>query len=192
MVEEPTVEETILILKGLRDRYEAHHRVKIMDEAIEGAAKLSSRYITDRYLPDKAIDLLDEASSKVRLRGLIVPPEVKDLEKEIDEVILEKDAAIKNEEFEKAASLRDKEQKLKDKLESMRSQWKNNQGREEAVVTEDDIADVVASWTGIPVAKIAQEETIKLLNLEEVLHERVIGQNEAIEAVSQARRAGQD
>ena len=188
MVEEPTVEETILILKGLRDRYEAHHRVKIMDEAIEGAAKLSSRYITDRYLPDKAIDLLDEASSKVRLRGLIVPPEVKDLEKEIDEVILEKDAAIKNEEFEKAASLRDKEQKLKDKLESMRSQWKNNQGREEAVVTEDDIADVVASWTGIPVAKIAQEETIKLLNLEEVLHERVIGQNEAIEAVSQAVR----
>ena len=159
LVDEPTVEETISILKGLRDRYEAHHRVQITDDAIEAAAVLSSRYISDRFLPDKAIDLLDEAASKVRLQGLVVPPDLKELEAKIEEVKIEKEAAIKNEEFEKAASLRDQEQKLRDELEDRRAQWKNNQGRHEATVKEQDIADVVASWTGIPVNQIAQAES---------------------------------
>lgn len=188
LVDEPTVEETIAILNGLRDRYEAHHRVEISDKAIESATVLSNRYISDRFLPDKAIDLLDEAASKVRLRGLIVPPEVKDLETKAEEIKIEKDAAIKNEEFEKAASLRDQEQKLRDQLEDIRSQWKNNQGRQEAVVNEQDIADVVANWTGIPVTKIAQEESERLLDLEKILHERVIAQDEAIASVSKAIR----
>lgn len=188
MVDEPTVEETVAILKGLRDRYEAHHRVQISDGAIEAAAVLSSRYITDRYLPDKAIDLLDEAASKVRLKGLVVPQELKDLEAKIEEVKIEKEAAIKNEEFEKAASLRDQEQKLRDELDDKRSQWKNNQGRHEANVAAQDIADVVANWTGIPVNQIAQTESERLLNLEQILHQRVVAQDEAIAALSRAIR----
>lgn len=187
-IDEPTVEETIAILKGLRDRYEAHHRVQISDKAIEAAAVLSSRYISDRFLPDKAIDLLDEASSKVRLRGLVVPQNLKELEARVEELKIEKEAAIKNEEFEKAASLRDQEQKLRDQLEEIRSQWKSNQGRQEAVVDEQDIADVVASWTGIPVKQVAQEESERLLHLEEILHRRVVAQDEAIEALSKAIR----
>lgn len=187
-VDEPTVEETVAILKGLRDRYEAHHRVQISDMAIEAAAVLSSRYISDRFLPDKAIDLLDEAASKVRLRGLVVPQDLKELEAKVEELKIEKEAAIKNEEFEKAASLRDQEQKLRDQLEEIRSQWKSNQGRQEAVVDEQDIADVVASWTGIPVKQVAQEESQRLLNLEEILHQRVVAQDEAIEALSKAIR----
>jgi len=188
LVDEPTVEETIAILRGLRDRYEAHHRVRITDAAIEAAAVLSSRYISDRYLPDKAIDLLDEAASKVRLQGLIVPQEVKELEIKVEELKLEKEAAIKNEEFEKAASLRDKEQKLRDQLENMRVQWKNNQGRQEVTVTEQDIASVVSNWTGIPVKQITQHESERLLNLETILHERVVAQDEAIAVVSKAIR----
>lgn len=187
-VDEPTVEETIAILRGLQDRYEAHHRVKIHDQAIDAAAKLSDRYISDRFLPDKAIDLLDEASSKVRLKGLVVPPELKELEAKVEELRIEKESAIKNEEFEKAASLRDQEQRLREEVEDKRSKWKSNRGRSDAVVTEEDIASVVASWTGIPVSKIAEEESDRLLKLEEVLHQRVIAQDEAINAVSRAVR----
>ncbi|HHT68833.1 MAG TPA: ATP-dependent Clp protease ATP-binding subunit [Firmicutes bacterium] len=188
MVDEPTVEETIEILKGLRDRYEAHHRVKIQDESIVAAARLSDRYISDRFLPDKAIDLMDEAGSRVRLAGLVAPPELKELEARIEEISVEKEAAIKNEEFEQAASLRDTEQKLQEELEAKRSEWRKSHGRAEAVVTAEDIAAVVAGWTGVPVTDITEEDAIRLLNLEELLHERVIGQDEAIGAVSQAVR----
>lgn len=188
MVDEPSVEETVEILKGLRDRYEAHHRVKIKDEAIEAAARLSDRYISDRFLPDKAIDLMDEAGSKVRLSGLVAPPELKELEARIEEIRIEKEAAIKNEKFEEAAALRDDEQRLEEKLETLRSEWRSSQGRSHAVVTAQDIAEVVADWTGIPITDIAEEEAIRLLNLEDVLHRRVIGQEEAINAISQAVR----
>ena len=187
MVDEPTVEETIEILKGLRDRYEAHHRVKIKDESIVAAARLSDRYISDRFLPDKAIDLMDEAGSQVRLRGLVPPPELKELEAKIEETIIEKEAAIKNEQFEQAASLRDQEQRLQAELETKRQEWRKNHSRQEAVVTPEDIATVVANWTGIPVTEIAEEDAVRLLNLEQILHERVIGQDEAI-VISQAVR----
>ena len=188
MVDEPTVEETIEILQGLRDRYEAHHRVKIMDESIVAAARLADRYISDRFLPDKAIDLMDEAGSQVRLRGLVPPPALKELEAKIEETIIEKEAAIKNEQFEQAASLRDLEQKLQAELEEKRQEWRKDQGRQEAVVTPEDIAAIVASWTGIPVTEIAEEDAVRLLNLEQVLHKRVVGQDEAISAISQAVR----
>lgn len=188
MVEEPTVEETVAILEGLRDRYEAHHRVKITDEALRAAARLSDRYVTDRFLPDKAIDLIDEAASKVRLSGLVVPPKLKELEEKIEELRVEKESAIKNEEFEKAASLRDKEQQLREELERQREEWKNNRVRREGIVDEEDIAQIVSGWTGIPVSKLAQEETERLLNLEKVLHQRVVGQDEAIGAISRAIR----
>lgn len=187
-VDEPTVEETILIIKGLRDRYEAHHRVKITDEAVEAAAKLSDRYISDRFLPDKAIDLIDEAGSKVRLRSYTVPPNLKELEDSLESIKSEKNAAVSSQEFEKAAALRDSEQKEKAKLEQMKKEWKEKQGKEESTVNVDDIAQVVAMWTGIPVSKIAQEESAKLLNLEEELHKRVVGQSEAVEAISRAIR----
>ena len=187
-VDEPTIEETILIIKGLRDRYEAHHRVKITDEAVDAAAKLSDRYISDRFLPDKAIDLIDEAGSKVRLRSFTIPPSLKELENKLENVRSEKNAAVQSQEFEKAAALRDTEQKIKDELEQTKKAWKEKQGKEEAEVTVDDIAMVVAMWTGIPVSKIAQEESAKLLNLEEELHKRVVGQGEAVEAISRAIR----
>jgi ATP-dependent Clp protease ATP-binding subunit ClpC len=187
-VDEPTVDETILIIKGLRDRYEAHHRVKITDEAVEAAAKLSDRYISDRFLPDKAIDLIDEAGSKVRLRSFTIPPNLKELEARLDNVRSEKNAAVSSQEFEKAAALRDTEQKLKDELEKTKKEWKEKQGKEESQVTVDDIATVVAMWTGVPVNKIQQEESTKLLKLEEELHKRVVGQDEAVEAISRAIR----
>ena len=187
-VDEPTVEETIQIIKGLRDRYEAHHRVKISDEAVEAAAKLSDRYISDRFLPDKAIDLIDEAGSKVRLRSYTVPPNLKELEDKLEGIKSEKNAAVSGQEFEKAAALRDSEQKLKQELEQLKKEWKERQGKEESTVYADDIAQVVAMWTGIPVSKIAQEESAKLLNLEEELHKRVVGQGEAVEAISRAIR----
>ena len=187
-VDEPTVEETIQIIKGLRDRYEAHHRVKISDEAVEAAAKLSDRYISDRFLPDKAIDLIDEAGSKVRLRSYTVPPNLKELEDKLEGIKSEKNAAVSGQEFEKAAALRDSEQKLKQELEQLKKEWKERQGKEESTVYVDDIAQVVAMWTGIPVSKIAQEESAKLLNLEEELHKRVVGQGEAVEAISRAIR----
>ncbi|MFD1395711.1 ATP-dependent Clp protease ATP-binding subunit [Kroppenstedtia eburnea] len=187
-VDEPSSEETILILKGLRDRYEAHHRVKITDEAIEASVKLSDRYITDRFLPDKAIDLIDEAASKVRLSSFTVPPDLKEMEQKLEEVRKEKDAAVQSQEFEKAASLRDKEQKLREELESTRNRWKEDQGKTDSEVGPEDIAEVVANWTGIPVRKLAEEESDRLLNLEEILHKRVIGQDEAVLSVSRAIR----
>lgn len=187
-VNEPSPEEAVLILQGLRDRYEAHHRVKITDEAIEQAVKLSDRYITDRYLPDKAIDLIDEAASKVRLSSYTVPSDVKELEQKLEEVKKEKDAAVQSQEFEKAASLRDREQKLREELELTRNQWKQDQGKSDYEVTVEDIADVVSNWTGVPVVKLAEEESARLLNMENILHNRVIGQDEAVVSVSRAIR----
>ncbi|MBD7983674.1 ATP-dependent Clp protease ATP-binding subunit [Sporosarcina sp. Sa2YVA2] len=187
-VDEPTVDETILIIRGLRDRYEAHHRVKITDEAIDAAAKMSDRYISDRFLPDKAIDLIDEAGSKVRLRSYTTPPNLKELEAKLEAVRHEKNAAVQAQEFEKAASFRDKEQKMKEELESTKTEWKEKQGKKESEVTVNDIAEVVAMWTGVPVSKIAETESAKLLNMEELLHERVIGQSEAVTAISRAIR----
>ena len=187
-VDEPTAEESVQILKGLRDRYEAHHRVSITDEAIDAAVKLSDRYISDRFLPDKAIDLIDEAGSKVRLRSYTTPPNLKELEVKLEEIRKEKDAAVQSQEFEKAASLRDSEQRLREQLEETKKAWKEKQGQENSEVTVEDIASVVASWTGIPVSKLAQTETDKLLNLEDLLHYRVIGQDEAVVAISKAVR----
>lgn len=188
MVDEPTPAETIQILKGLRDRYEAHHRVIITDEAIEQAVKLSDRYITDRFLPDKAIDLIDEAASRVRVQSYTVPPNLKELEAKLEEIKKEKDAAVQSQEFEKAASLRDKEQQLKEELGDTKNKWKELQGRTDTEVTIEDISQVVASWTGIPVTKLAEEETDRLIKMEEILHERVIGQDEAVKAISRAIR----
>ncbi|CAG9622250.1 ATP-dependent protease ATP-binding subunit ClpC [Sutcliffiella rhizosphaerae] len=187
-VDEPNTEESIQILRGLRDRYEAHHRVSITDEAIEQAVKLSDRYISDRFLPDKAIDLIDEAGSKVRLRSFTTPPNLKELEVKLESVRNEKDAAVQSQEFEKAASLRDSEQRLREQLEETKKTWKEKQGQENTEVTVEDIAMVVSSWTGIPVSKLAQTETDKLLNMESLLHSRVIGQDEAVKAVSKAVR----
>jgi ATP-dependent Clp protease ATP-binding subunit ClpC len=187
-VDQPSPEEAIQILHGLRDRYEAHHRVKITDEAIKEAVTLSDRYITDRFLPDKAIDLIDEAGSKVRLRSYTTPPTLKLLENRLEDVRKEKDAAVQSQEFEKAASLRDTEQKLREELDSTKNEWKEKQGRLDTEVTPEDIAQVVASWTGIPVSKLAEEETERLLKMEDILHERVIGQEEAVKAVSRAIR----
>ncbi|KYH31403.1 ATP-dependent Clp protease ATP-binding subunit [Neomoorella mulderi] len=188
MVGEPTVEETIAILKGLRDRYEAHHRVKISDAALEAAARLSDRYITDRYLPDKAIDLVDEAASRVRLKVYTAPDDVKKLEARLEELEKEKAAAVHAQEFEKAAALRDEEKKIKEELEAKKGEWQKEKGLEKSVVTPEDIAQIVSSWTGIPVTQLAQEESERLLHLEDVLHQRVIGQDEAVHAVARAVR----
>jgi ATP-dependent Clp protease ATP-binding subunit ClpC len=189
-VGEPSQEETIEILKGIRDKYEAHHRVKITDGALEAAARLSSRYITDRYLPDKAIDLIDEAASKVRLKAFTAPVNVKMLEEQLEKLAKEKEDAIRLQEFEKAAAIRDQEQKLKAQHEKIKDDWyQKNQTRTDTV-TEDEIADIVASWTGIPVKRLAEEESERLMKMEDVLHERVIGQDEAVKAVSKAIRRG--
>lgn len=187
-VDEPSVEESIQILQGLRDRYEAHHRVTITDEAIEAAAKLSDRYITDRFLPDKAIDLIDEAASKVRLRSYTTPPNLKELEQQLEEVRKEKDAAVQSQEFEKAAALRDDEQKLKKELEVTETKWKEKQGQENSEVTVEDIASVVSTWTGVPVSALTKDESERLLHMEDILHDRLIGQEEAVKAVSKAIR----
>ncbi|RNB78788.1 ATP-dependent Clp protease ATP-binding subunit [Brevibacillus panacihumi] len=187
-VDEPVPEDAIKILHGLRDRYEAHHRVKITDEAIEQAVKLSDRYITDRFLPDKAIDLIDEAASKVRLQSFTVPPNLKELEGRLEEVRKEKDAAVQSQEFEEAAALRDQEQKLREELDKTKKDWKERQGQLNMEVTPEDIATVVASWTGIPVLKLKEEETERLLKMEEILHDRVIGQDEAVKSISRAIR----
>jgi len=187
-VDEPVPEDAVKILHGLRDRYEAHHRVKITDEAIEQAVKLSDRYITDRFLPDKAIDLIDEAASKVRLQSFTVPPNLKELEGRLEEVRKEKDAAVQSQEFEEAAALRDQEQKLREELDKTKKDWKERQGQLNMEVTPEDIATVVASWTGIPVLKLKEEETERLLKMEEILHDRVIGQDEAVKSISRAIR----
>ncbi len=189
-VGEPSVEETIEILKGIREKYEAHHGVKISDKAIIAAAKMSSRYITDRYLPDKAIDLVDEACSRVRLGALTPPADVKDMEKELDEVAAEKKEAINSQDFEKAAVLRDKEKELKENLEKLREEWKGQTSQSAGEIGEEEIAAVISGWTGIPVVKLAEEESERLRKLEDVLHKRVIGQNEAVSAVSRAIRRG--
>ncbi|NLP23580.1 MAG: ATP-dependent Clp protease ATP-binding subunit [Syntrophomonadaceae bacterium] len=188
MVDEPTLEESIEILKGLRDRYEAHHAVKIGDDAIEAAVQLSFRYISDRYLPDKAIDLIDEASSRVRLANYVVPDDIKEGENRLQELIKEKEEAINAQEYEKAAQLRDEEQKLKEQIESERKEWANKRSLEMGTVGEEDIAAIVSSWTGIPVSKLAEEESERLVHLEEILHQRVVGQEEAVKAVARAVR----
>ena len=187
-VEEPTADEALEILRGLRDRYEAHHRVKISDEAIEAAVKLADRYIIDRFLPDKAIDLIDEAASRVRLQSYVTPPGIKDKESELEKVRQEKEAAISAQEFEKAAQMRDTEQKLKEELESFKKDWEKQKGLDKRTVTEEDIAHIVSSWTGIPVQKLTEGESERLLKMEDILHNRVVGQNEAVEAVSKAVR----
>ncbi|MGI6119728.1 MAG: ATP-dependent Clp protease ATP-binding subunit [Desulfosporosinus sp.] len=187
-VGEPTIQEAILILRGLRDRYEAHHRVKISDEAIEAAVRLSDRYISDRFLPDKAIDLMDEAGSRVRLATFTVPQELKQLEEETDRLKKEKEAAVSSQKFEKAAQIRDQEHKLRSELAQQREEWQNKRNKENVMVTPDDIAQIVASWTGVPVKKLAQEESDRLLHLEEDLHLRLIGQDEAVTAVARSVR----
>lgn len=189
-VEQPTEDEAIEILKGLRDKYEAHHQVHITDESIVAAVKLSSRYITDRFLPDKAIDLVDEAASRVRLRTFTAPPNVKELEEKLEELEKEKEAAIKTEEFEKAGEIKKKQDEIKKQLEDEKNNWKDSHTKSAQVVTEDEIADIVASWTGIPVRKLAEEESERLRNMEGILHKRVIGQKEAVKAVSKAIRRG--
>lgn len=187
-VNEPTHEETVEILKGIRDKYEAHHNIKILDEAIESAVELSSRYINDRFLPDKAIDLIDEASSKLRLSALKEPDSLKEKEMKIEEMNKEKEDAVKVQKFEKAAKIRDEVNKLKEELEEERNKWKNKKTKAIAKLTQEDIAKTIASWTGIPVNKISQDENKKLKNLDKELHKRVVGQNEAVEAVAKAIR----
>ena len=187
-VDEPTNEDSIAILKGLRDRYEAHHRINISDEAIEASVTMSDRYISDRFLPDKAIDLIDEASSKVRLRNYTTPPSLKELEAELETVKKEKDAAVHSQEFENAANLRDKQTKLEKQLEETKNEWKKVQGEKNTCVTAEDIAVVVANWTGVPITKLNETESERLLNLESILHNRVIGQNDAVQSISKAVR----
>jgi|LSQX01.1.fsa_nt_gb ATP-dependent Clp protease ATP-binding subunit ClpC len=187
-VGEPSKEETLAILKGLRDRYEAHHRVKITDEALEAAVTLSDRYISDRYLPDKAIDLIDEAASRVRMKAHTTPPDLKELEEKLETLRQEKEAAVRGQEFELAAKLRDQEQQLKQELQDLKQEWEQRQLTETKSVQVDDIGEIVSSWTGIPVTQLTQEESERLLNMEEILHKRVIGQSEAVKAVSRAIR----
>ncbi len=188
LVKEPTVEETIDILKGLRDKYEAHHKVTITDEAIEAAAKLSHRYIADRFLPDKAIDLIDEASSKQRIKTVTAPPDLKDLEELLKKTSNEKQEAINKQKFEQAAELRDKEKELIEDLDNRKKSWKQESSTNDTFIDYDDIAQIVSSWTGIPVRKMASDETDRLLNLEQILHKRLIGQEQAVEATAKAIR----
>lgn len=187
-VGEPTVEETIQILKGLRDKYEAHHRVKITDNALVAAANLSDRYITDRFLPDKAIDLIDEAGAKMRIKNLTAPADIKSIEEDLKRTNSEKEDAISLQDFEKAARLRDKEKDLKNKLESIKNNWKTQSDNQTHIVDEKQIANVVANWTNIPVERLTEKESEKLLHLEELLHKRVIGQEEAVKSIARAVR----
>ncbi len=189
-VPEPNEEDTVLILKGLRDKYEAHHKVIISDEAIEAAVKLSARYINDRFLPDKAIDLIDEAASRVRLSASNVPDELKRLEENIARACAEKEDAISSQEFERAARLRDDERKLSEELKEKREAWKESNAHASGNVDAEIIAEIVSMWTGVPVAQLTEEESARLLRLESVLHERIIGQEEAVNAVSRAIRRG--
>ncbi|MDR5695590.1 MAG: ATP-dependent Clp protease ATP-binding subunit [Armatimonadota bacterium] len=188
LVKEPTVEQTIEILRGLRERYEAHHGVTITDEAIVAAATLADKYIRDRYLPDKAIDLMDESASKIRLQASFLPQELRQAMERVERVKREKEEAIKNQDFERAAQLRDKERVLRQKLEELESSWKAQRGKDLTKVTAEDIAEVVSAWTGIPVTRLVEEETQKLLRMEEALHKRIVGQDEAVQAVSRAIR----
>ena len=187
-VGEPTREEAVAILFGLRDRYEAHHKARITDEAIRAAVELSGRYIPDRFLPDKAIDLMDEAASRVRLRAYNTPPDVKALRERIEGLRKEKEEAVNNQNYERAAALRDEEQHLSAQISATEADWERERDNQESTVTEEDIADVVHAWTGIPVRQLTEDESEKLLHLEETLHRRVIGQEEAVSAVSRAIR----
>lgn len=189
-VGEPSKEEAVEILKGVRDKYEAHHRVKITDDALEAAVMLSDRYITDRFLPDKAIDLVDEAASRIRLKTFTAPPDIKDMEEKVERLAKEKEDSIRCQEFEKAANIRDEEQKLKNELDKIKDQWRQKNQTKTDTVTADDIAEIVASWTGIPVKKLAEEESERLLKMEDTLHNRVIGQEEAVKSISKAIRRG--
>ena len=187
-VEEPSTDDTVQILRGLRDRYEAHHRCKISDEALEAAATLAARYIQDRHLPDKAIDLIDEAASRMRIKTMTAPPRYRELEEEIEKVRKDKEASIENQEFEKAASLRDKERKLTQKKRELEEQWRDQEQTEQPEIGEEEIADIVSMWTGIPVFKLTEAESQRLVRMEEELHKRVIGQDAAIIAVSKSIR----
>ncbi len=188
MVEEPSVEDTIKILTGLRDKYEAHHGIKITDEAIRAAAELSNRYITDRFLPDKAIDLIDEASSMVKINSYVAPDGLKDLEEKLEELLQEKEEAINTQNFEKAAQIRDKEKQIRKQLEEEKNRWQKEKQHSNLVLRYDDIAKVVSDWTGIPVNRLTVEESEKLLNLEKELHKKIVGQEQAVEAVANAIR----
>jgi ATP-dependent Clp protease ATP-binding subunit ClpC len=189
VVGEPSKEESLAILKGLRDRYEAHHKVKITDEALEAAVKLADRYIADRFLPDKAIDLIDEAASRVRIRNYTAPPDLKQIEEKLANLRAEKEAAVRNQEFELAAELRDQERKIKEELAELKKEWEQQIGTADlSMVTAEDVAYIVSSWTGVPVEKLAEEESARLLNLEKILHQRVVGQDEAVKSVSKAIR----
>ena len=187
-IDEPTPEDAVEILKGLRDRYEAHHRIKIPDEAIDAAVKLSVRYVTGRYLPDKAIDVIDEACSRVRLSTLTAPPDLKALEDEIAAVAAKKEEAVKSQDFENAAKLRDEEKQKREALEARKKEWSEQQTKTHGAVTADDIAAVISGWTGVPVAQLTEDEGQRLLHLEDTLHQRVIGQDEAVTAVAKAIR----
>ncbi len=189
-VEEPSEEDAIKMLKCLRDKYEAHHSVKITDDAILASVKLSSRYITDRFLPDKAIDVLDEAASKVRLTTFTIPPEIKALEEQLIDFSKEKEEAIKTENYERASQIKLKEQEIRTKLDEEKNNWKDKNGNEAQVVTPDEIADIISGWTGIPVKKMQEEESQRLKNMESILHKRVIGQEEAVKSIAKAIRRG--
>jgi len=187
-ISEPSIEETIDILQGLRDKYEAHHKIKINDQALEAAARLSARYVSGRFLPDKAIDLVDEAASRIKLQNTISPPDMKKVEIQLNKIIKEKESTIKLQEFEKAAQLRDKEKKLETELQKMKEKWETGRKINKVEVTEEDIAEIVSSWTGIPVFSLKEEETQKLLRMEDELHKRIIGQDEALISISKAIR----
>src|SRR6187399_2862706 len=187
-VDPPTTEETVQILKGLRDRYEQHHKVEITDEALEASAELADRYISDRFLPDKAIDLIDEAASRMRIKSMSSPPVYRELEEEIETTRRDKEAAIENQEFEKAAHLRDRERQLTNKKRDLEDAWESGEGGERPSIGEEEIADIVSMWTGIPVFKLTEAETQKLMRMEDELHKRVIGQHQAIEVVAKAIR----
>jgi ATP-dependent Clp protease ATP-binding subunit ClpC len=189
MVEEPSVEETIEILKGIKERYEEHHKVEITESAIKAAAELSSRYVSDRFLPDKAIDLVDEAASRVRIPRSMSPPSLSDATKALERIRKEKEAAIGGQQYEYAAELRERELKLTEKIENLEKGWQEEQeGGDQLEVQEEDIQEVVSMWTGIPVTRLATTETARLLKMEEALHNRIVGQEEAIVAVSRAVR----
>ena len=188
MIEPPSVEETVLILRGLRDTYEAHHKIKITDSALEAAAKLSDRYVTGRFLPDKAIDIIDEAGAHARLSTHTAPPEVKEIEKRLEVIKREKEDTIKEQDFEKAAALRDQERETKKLLDRSKKEWSEARSKIELEITEDDIARIIAKTTGIPIARLEEKETARLLRIEEELRKRVIGQEEPIAAIAHAVR----
>lgn len=187
-ISEPSIEETVMILQGLKDKYEAHHNIKITDQALEAAAHLSARYVSGRFLPDKAIDLVDEAASRIKLQNTISPPDIKEVEMKLNKIRKEKESAVKLQEFEKAAQLRDKEKKSEAELQKIKEKWETRRMVSKVEVTEEDIAEIVSSWTGIPIFSLKEEEAQKLLRMEEELHKRIIGQDEAIISISKAIR----